>query len=49
MKEIAWLFIYICGFGLTEYILLRYFNDNELIFYIGLGLFGILLLQLVEK
>ena len=44
MKEIAWLFIYMCGFGISEYILSKYVSDNEFVFYIGLGLIGILLL-----
>lgn len=40
MKEIAWLFIYMCGFGISEYILLNYFSENKLLFYIGLGQIG---------
>ena len=44
MEKIAWLFVYLSAFGITEYILSKYFYDNELVFYIGLGLVGIFLL-----
>lgn len=44
MEKIAWLFVYLSAFGITEYVFSKYFSDNELIFYIGLGLIGIFLL-----
>lgn len=44
MDKIAWLFLYLSAFGITEYVLSKYFSDNVLVFYIGLGLVGIFLL-----
>jgi len=44
MEKIAWLFVYLSAFGITEYVFSKYFSGNELLFYVGLGLIGIFLL-----
>jgi hypothetical protein len=41
MEKIAWLFIYLSAFGITEFMLPKYLKDNELFFYTSLGFIGI--------
>lgn len=43
MEKIAWLFIYIGAFGISEYVL-KYFVYSELAFYIGFAILGIFIL-----
>ena len=44
MEKIAWLFIYLSAFGITEFVLSKYLKDNELLFYTSLGLIGIFII-----
>lgn len=46
MEKIAWLLIYLSAFGISEYILSKYFNDKQIMFYVVLGLMGIIFLQI---
>jgi hypothetical protein len=49
MEKIAWLLIYLSAFGISEYILSKYFNDKQIMFYLALGFVGIIFLRIEQK